>query len=300
MRDLITGSRGFIGTYLYDYLKRMGHEVTGDCHHQPDFDVRDPETVERLVAEVEPDAIFHLAAQSFPARSFSEPRLTLETNLLGTLNVLEAARKRSPGPRVVFASSSAAYGGGIDPMLETHPLNPLSPYAVSKMAGEHLCRMYHVGNGVEAVIARIFNTIGPGKEGDAVSDFARRLLEGERPLRVGRLDTVRDFSDVRDVVRGLVLLAEKGEAGEAYNICSGKGVSLHLVVVELLALTGRDWNVVTDESLLRPADEDVIVGDNSRIKRLGWEPWITLERTLADVVDYWKEGRSLEGCGWYW
>ncbi len=289
MRALITGSRGFIGDYLYDYLERQGHQVVGDRHLWPHFEIREPEAVDGLLRYARPDWIFHLAAQSFPAVSFREPQLTLETNVTGTANLLEAVRKVAPAARALLVSSSAVYGGGKWTLSENHRLNPQSPYAVSKAAAEMLCRQYSLSYGLDVVIVRLFGTTGPGKEGDAISDFARRIANREAPVRVGNLNTVRDISDVRDVVGALTLVIEKGHCGETYNVCQGRGYSVRELLGKLLSLSGDRLEVESDPSLLRPSDEPQIIGNTARTRALGWEPRITIDQTLKDTFEWWRE-----------
>lgn len=293
MKALVTGSEGFIGSYLCPYLKEQGHEVIGDRHVIPGFDICDYGQVDRLVALASPDWVFHLAAQSNVTRSWKEPRLTFEVNVIGTLNLLDAVRALAPKARVVLACTSAQYGQYQERITELHPLKPLSPYAVSKAAIDLLGYCYHKSYNLAIIRARIFGTTGPGKTGDAVSDFCRSIASAENPIKVGNLDAIRDLTDVHDTVRALVLLMEKGKP-EAYNICSGKGYRMDEILERLLKLAKREWNVVIDDHLLRPVDEPVIVGNNTKIKRLGWEPEIPIQRTLGDTLDFWRERRGNE------
>ncbi len=287
MKALITGSKGFIGSYLYTYLGKQGHRVFGDRREIYGFDIRDERAVRDLVTALRPDWVFHLAAQSYPGISFRFPHITLETNILGTLNLLEALRVYRPAARIVLACSSAEYGGG-DHIDEGDPLDPVSPYGVTKLAAEKLGYCYYLSSNLHIIIARIFGTTGPGKKGDVVADFAHRIAEGEDPITVGRLDTVRDITDVRDVIRALVVLAETGQPGEAYNICSGQHYVISDILRKMLALAGREWSISVHRALLRPTDEDVIVGNNSKIRALGWQPKIPIEQTLKDTLEWWR------------
>ena len=286
---LVTGYRGFIGSYLCPHLRERGYEVVGDREAMPDFDIRDPVLVAALVRYAKPEAVFHLAAQSSVPRSWTEPELTFEVNVLGTVHLLEQVRAQVPEARVVLACSSAEYGGHHDPMSEEHPLKPISPYGASKAAMDLLGYTYFKSYGLDIVRARIFGTIGPGKRGDMVSDFAQRIVSGERPIRVGNLDTFRDLTDVRDTVRALAILMEKGQPGEAYNVCQGSSCRVGAVLDEMIALSGGKVDVAVAPELLRPADEALIVGDNRKIRGLGWEPQIPLKKTLQDVLEWWGE-----------
>lgn len=289
MRCLVTGCHGFIASYLCPYLKEMGHEVVGDCEAMPEFDIRQWKLVNALVRYANPDWVFHLAAQSSVPRSFREPELTFEVNVRGTILLLEELRAQVPQARVLLACSSAEYGGHHDPMTEEHPLRPLSPYGASKAAVDLLGYSYFKSYGLHTLRARIFGTVGPGKKGDMLSDFAQRIASGKNPITVGALSPVRDLTDVRDTIKALVIMVEKGKPGGVYNVCRGTAYSVKGILDELLSLSGNKLDVVVDPELLRPADEPLIVGDNSKIRALGWEPDIPLQKTLEDTLAYWRE-----------
>lgn len=307
-RCLITGIAGLMGSHLAELLLEEGalvfgtvHRQTGTIDHLRDrltllpCDLLDREQVEAAVARARPRVVYHLAAQSLPSRSWREPGFTFRVNVLGTLNLLEAVRALSPKAAVVAAGSSAEYGlvpPDELPIQEERPLLPLTPYGVSKVAADLLARLYARAHGLRVVRVRPFFVTGPRKRGDVCSDFARGIAaveRGEAPtLKVGNLEPVRDFLDVRDAARALVLLAERGEPGEVYNLCSGVGRRVGEVLEVLLRLARRPVPVEGDPARLRPLDEPVVVGDNSRLRALGWRPRLPLERTLADMLDYWR------------
>src|SRR5262249_988940 len=264
-----------------------------------EVDIRDWCSVYDSLMRFRPDAVFHLAAQSYPAVSWRRPIETLETNVIGTANVLEAVRRVGPKVRVVVAGSSAEYGA-VDPermpISESAPLLPLHPYGVSKVATDLLAYQYWAGFGLDAVRVRIFNCTGPRKVGDALSDFVRRTVWLERPpqanvIRVGNLETRRTIVDVRDLNRGLMLLLDRGKSGEVYNIGGAAAYAMGAVLSQVLQRTARvDIVAETDPRLLRPTDEPVIWADCTKIKAAtGWEPEISLEQTIDDMLTYWRQ-----------
>ncbi len=307
-RCLITGVNGFLGSHLAEFLLEQGWQVAGVSHRSASnivgisqrlelfsCDVLDRQEVEAAVAKAQPDVIFHLAAQSLPSVSWQEPEATFKANVFGTLHVLEAVRQAGVDPVVVLASSSAAYGSaaaGDIPISEEKALQPISPYGISKAAADMLGHLYSLVYGVRVIRVRPFLVVGPGKTGDVCSDFARGIVAVEREqqtsLHVGKTDVVRDFLDVQDGVRALALLAEKGGPGEAYNLCSGVPRTVRDVLGIMIAMASRLIPVEQDPSRMRPSDEPVIVGDNSKLCALGWEPRVPLNQALADVLAHWR------------
>ena len=241
MRAFVTGGSGFVGTWLRDHLRGAGDEVTAPG---PGFDVRDATALRAAMADARPDAVYHLAGLAHVGRSWDEPLEYFAVNAVGTLHVLEAARRCRPVPRVLLVSSAEAYGAVKPedlPLHEEAPLRPVSPYAASKAAAELLGVQAHVGRGVPVVRARPFNHVGPGQAASfVVPALAGRIVEARRAggdvLPVGNLSPRRDFTDVRDVVRAYRLLVQRGEAGEVYNVCSGQDVAIEEVVRRLLVL----------------------------------------------------------------
>ncbi|HVA36715.1 MAG TPA: SDR family NAD(P)-dependent oxidoreductase [Candidatus Dormibacteraeota bacterium] len=312
MRALITGAGGFVGRYLAEELTARGAAVTatGDhaappawCAAMPtltwsQLDVRDADAVERATAAAAPDAIFHLAAQSFVPESLARPRETFEVNALGTLALCQGvARLRARGfePLVLITSSAEVYGAvaaGEVPVDERRAANPANPYAASKAAQEAVALAAWHAWGVRCVIARAFNHIGPGQSPRfVVPSFARRLAEiaagGDPVLMVGNLESRRDFTDVRDVVRAYALLAERGRPGEIYNVCSGHAYAIKDILRELILLARVGVEVREDPARLRPSDTPILLGSNAKLRAAtGWEPAYRLERTLEDVYAY--------------
>jgi GDP-4-dehydro-6-deoxy-D-mannose reductase len=258
-------------------------------------DALDKAQIEGIVREARPEAIFHLAAQSLPSRSWQEPEATFQVNVLGTLNLLGAVRAAELDPVVVVAGSSAEYEPSKPeeiPIKEDAPLRPASPYGVSKAATTLLALQYHRAFGMKVVVARPFFVIGPRKSGDACSDFARQVAaveRGEQPsLKVGNLEAVRDLLDVEDAVRALWLLLQRGVPGDVYNICSGTGQKIETVLEMLVSMSTRHIPIEPDPMRFRPVDEPVVVGDNSRLRALGWVPRVALDQSLARILEYWR------------
>jgi len=292
MRALVTGSDGFVGRWLCPHLESSGDEVTGVT--AADADIVDGPAVIDLVTKVAPDAIYHLAGLANVADSWVSPAATFAVNAQGAVNLLDAARRVDPAPRVLLVSSAEVYGAvspeGL-PLTEETPLRPVTPYAASKVAAEFVGLQAHLGYRVPVIRVRPFNHVGPGQAASfVVRDLARRIVEAERTgaatLAVGNLTPRRDFTDVRDVVRAYRLLVARGEAGEVYNLCSGHAVGIDELAHQLLALAGTDLELVTDPELVRPVDVPVLMGDNSKLRAAtGWSPEISLETTLKDVLD---------------
>jgi len=304
----ITGIGGFLGSHLADSALEQGWTVFGllrrDSHNIAEIrhkvtlfrsDILDRTQVENAVQKVRPEVIFHLAAQSSPSASWTEPERTFHVNVLGTLNLLEAVRTAGLTPVVVVAGSSAEYGFSQPdeiPIREDKPLRPASPYGVSKMATSALALLYHHAFNMKVVVARPFFVIGPRKVGDVCSSFARGIVAVERgeqtSLRVGNLETVRDFLDAEDAVRAFWLLAEEGTPGQAYNICSGVGHKVATVLDVFLRMGSQSVPVERDPAFQRPVDEPIVVGDNSRLRALGWTPQVALDDSLSRILNYWR------------
>jgi GDP-4-dehydro-6-deoxy-D-mannose reductase len=299
VRALITGGTGFAGGHLAAACERAGDEVvrvsrSGDLA----VDLVDGDAVRRAVASVRPEVVYHLAAQAHVGRSWEDPASTLAGNIAMTANVLEAGRTEAPDATVVAVASGEVYGPPASlPVDEQAELAPHNPYAVSKAASDLLARMYALARDLRVVRARAFNHAGPGQEEIyAISSFARQfavaLESGTSPVRVvtGNPDTRRDFTDVRDVARAYRLLAEHGEPGEAYNICTGGRVSVAELLRMLAEVTGGEVDHVVDPSLVRSNEVMEIRGVYDKLRdATGWRPEIPLETTLADTVAWWRE-----------
>jgi GDP-4-dehydro-6-deoxy-D-mannose reductase len=292
VRFFVTGGHGFVGTYLCEHLRAMGDEVTAP--HQDEVDLGHQQKLTDAVTAAAPEAIIHLAALAHVGESWKDPARTFDVNAVGTLHLLEAARRVEQVPRVLLIGSAEVYGPVQPedlPLTEDHKLNPVTPYAVSKVAAEFLGVQYHAGFGVPVVRARSFNHIGPHQAGRfVVADIAGRIADAVKngdtePIKVGNLSARRDYTDVRDVVRAYRLLVTEGAAGEAYNVCSGVDVSVETLAQRLLALAGVDLEIAVDPALVRPVDVPVLVGDNARLRAAtGWRPEISLDATLRDVL----------------
>ena len=312
MRALITGVAGFAGSHLAEHLlDETDWQVAGTIFNrndtvvhlkqQMDFyrvDLRQPEDTRRVVEEVRPDVIFHLAAQSLVTSSHNDPWGTMESNVLGQLNVLRAAVAVCPKAHILVVSSSEAYGLVTKrnlPMDEETPLRPRSPYAVSKVAQEMLGLQFHLSHHLHVVRVRPFNHIGPRQRlGFAASDFARQIARAEAHLQpsiieVGNMEAARDFSDVRDVVHAYRLAIEHGEAGEIYNIGAERTYTISQMLETFMRLAHTPIQTRVDPARLRPSDVPVVVSDCQKFHRLsGWKATISFEDSLRDVLDYWR------------
>jgi GDP-4-dehydro-6-deoxy-D-mannose reductase len=316
-RVLVTGVTGFVGRHLVELLRAQrpplllyglararGDLVLPRGVHLVEADLEDAGAVEAALERARPDRIFHLAGRSSVQQSFADPAGTLRTNVHGLLNLLEAVRRSGGQPRILIVGSADEYGAveaARLPISEATPLNPRSPYAVSKMAQGFLARQYALSFGMQIVRTRTFPHTGPGRgEVFAESSFARQIAEiemGHRPpvVEVGNLEAVRDFTDVRDVVRGYWALCESGATGEVYNVCSGCGVRIGALLEKLIALARVRVEVRQDASRLRPADIPALVGDPARLRAAtGWTPSFSLDDTLRDLLDDWRR-RLAEG-----
>jgi len=293
MRAAVTGSSGFVGTHLVPYLRSHGDEVvTIDRTGTPAVDVTDAAEVREVLRAARPDAVYHLAALSHVGQSLDAPETVFRVNALGALNVLRACTDAGVG-RVVVAGSADEYGSvGPEelPLTEESPIRPITPYGASKAAADVLALQAFLGDGLGTLRVRAFNHTGPGQSASMlVPGLARRIADAERDERhkvsVGRVDVVRDLSDVRDVVRAYRLLVEHGTPGEAYNVCSGRGVSVREVADVMLAMSDAPLELVVDPELVRPVDVPRLVGDPARLRAAtGWEPEIPLDETLRDVL----------------
>jgi GDP-4-dehydro-6-deoxy-D-mannose reductase len=294
MRALITGGKGFVGQWLAAHLKDRGDDV---AVIDIETDVADGAAVRRVMTDVAPDAIYHLAAMTHVGESWDNPSQVLRVNVLGTAEILAAARSLESSPRVLVVSSAEVYGVVTPeqlPLGEDTPTEPASPYAASKLAAEAVAFQAWRGFGQPVVVVRPFNHIGPGQSPNFfVPALAKRIVEarrsGARSLPVGNLTTRRDFTDVRDVVAAYRLLIERGVSGAVYNVCSGRDVAMSEVAEQLLELAGAALTLETDPALLRPVDVPVLQGSAALLTATtGWEPRIPLATTLADVLTSWE------------
>jgi GDP-4-dehydro-6-deoxy-D-mannose reductase len=316
VRALITGYTGFAGSHLADYILKNHPDVevfgikrwrsrTENVEHLAGkvkvlhCDLRDAVSVHNVLKEVKPDRIFHLAAQSFVPTSWEAPSDTVTTNVISQINIFEAVRELKLQPRIQLACSSEEYGMVYEnevPIKETNPLRPLSPYAVSKVTQDYLGYQYYKSYGIFIVRTRGFNHTGP-RRGDVfvTSNFAKQIADiekGNKPpvIYVGNLEAKRDFTDVRDIVRAYWLSLEKGEAGEVYNLSSNSTHSIQSMLDKLLSFSTIKIEVKQDPARMRPSDVMILWGDNSKfVKQTGWKPEIPFEKTMKDLLDYWRE-----------
>jgi GDP-4-dehydro-6-deoxy-D-mannose reductase len=314
-RVLITGTTGFVGSHLADFIVskggvevfgiKRGRSRTENVKHLEgkiswvECDLRDGSSVHTMLKEVRPDWIFHLAAHSFVPSSWNAPQECFTTNVMGQLNLFQAVLEVGIDPSILVVGSSEEYGLVPQdelPIRETNPLRPLSPYAVSKVSQDLLGYQYFKSYGLKVVRTRAFNHTGPRRgEMFVESNFSKQIAEIEAGLqpaviRVGNLDAIRDFTDVRDIVRGYWLALEKGEFGEVYNLCSGVGYAIHEVLDILKQHSEMAIATVEDPARLRPSDVPVLLGDCSKFQcATGWERQIPFEDTLAELLDYWRE-----------
>jgi GDP-4-dehydro-6-deoxy-D-mannose reductase len=305
MNVMITGAAGFIGGFLAEHTLQAGASLLGIGVTNPPTwtggafelcDVRDEKRITHLLSTFRPDRIFHLAAQSYPTVSLVQPRETMDINAGGTINLFECARSAGIAPVVVVACSSAEYGfveAQDLPVRETHPLRPLHPYGVSKVAQDLLAAQYFATYALPTVRIRIFNTTGPGKLGDVCSDLARRAVEielGMRPpsLQVGAI-TKRAIIDARDLVRGLWMSPECCTMGDVYNLGATQIYSIQEVIDNIRAQAKTPFTIEQSPALMRPCDEPVIAGDVTKFRTCsGWAPQIPLNTTLRDMMEWWR------------
>jgi len=302
MRALITGSQGFVGRYLRQELEENGYEVLGlDLQAGPNTlqaDLLNREQIEKAVSQARPDAVFHLAGQADVAKSWQIPQKTIEINVIGTVNLMEAVRGFDLAVRMVLVGSSDQYGNLGEAgqcVSETLELKPRTPYAVSKHAQEEMARAYVRAYGMNICMTRSFNHGGAGqRRGFLIPDFASGIVQVERglasSLKVGNLESRRDFTHVRDVVRAYRLIAEKGRPGEVYNVGSGVTHSAREILEKLCAMAVCPISVEQDPAKMRPSDTPVICCDHGKLTQdTGWEPVIPLETILWETLAEWRE-----------
>lgn len=308
-RCLITGCGGFIGSHLAGLLLEKGNIVYGTVHQHTEnldylkdritileCDILDRKRVDDVVLEVEPDCVFHLAAQSLILPSWQDPENTIKTNIMGTLYLLDSIRKAKIDPLIEIVCSSAEYGFNHEseiPIKEDEGFKPSSPYGMSKVGQDMLAYLYWRTYRMRTIRVRPFYITGPRKTADACSDFARGIAKIEKEqtetLSTGNLETVRDIVDVRDCVRAMLLLMECGVPGEVYNICSGRGYKMRDILDKLLSLSSSKIRICQSLKKTRPSDDTILIGDNSKLCKLGWKPQIPVEQTLSDILDYWRK-----------
>lgn len=311
MRVLVTGAGGMVGSHLTDFLINRGQKVLGidfvpttDVSHYNklaqyvECDIRDKEKLANIVSTFKPEIIFHLAAQSFPTVSWYRPEYTIETNILGTINLFEIVKKLNLDPVILVAGSSAEYGFVDEsevPVSENKELKPLHPYGVSKVAQEMLAYQYYKNFGVKAFTIRIFNTTGPKKINDVCADFTKQIVMMEKglqesSLRIGNTLTRRAITDVRDLIEAFWMAVNNCKPGESYNVSGDKVYQVSEIIEMLRTLTSINFTERVDMNLLRTTDEKIIYGDSTKFKNsTGWSQKIPLIQTLSDMLDYWRK-----------
>jgi len=302
---LVTGAAGFAGSHLVDRLVRNGADVV--AWHRPGgaparemprtrweaVDLLDGDAVAAAIARVRPAAVYHCAGAAHVGRSWDSTASTFATNVRGTHHLLQALERAGAPVRVLVPSSALVYASANEALTEEHPLIPVSPYGLSKLAQEMLARRTNGRLGV--TIARSFNHVGPRQDPQFVaSGFARRIADIEKgrwdpEISVGNLDARRDLTDVRDTVRAYTLILEKGTPGRPYNVCSGRAITMRHLLDLLLARARVPVTVKVDPARYRPNDTPLLLGDPSRVHAdLGWAAEIPLEQTLDDLLEYWR------------
>lgn len=316
MKVLILGATGLAGTHLYQLLKnKESVQVYATLRHSSknrniadyfskaktfECDINEFSVVESILNEVRPDIIFHFAAYVSVHKSFNNPFATFQTNIMGTVNILEAAKRVVPRARILIPGSAEEYGKVSQeemPIREDHPLNPVNPYAMSKKVQEDLALYYIRTNNLNVYLTRTFHYAGPAQPlGFVCSDFAKQVVDIEKgkasSIKVGNLDARRDFTDIRDVVSAYWEVVSKGDAGEVFNISSGSSISISDILKKLIGLSGKNILVEIDKSKLRPSDVPIFIGDNTKLINIGWSKKYTIDETLNDILQWWRTFES--------
>ena len=290
---LVTGAAGFAGSHLVERLSRGRSEVVG--WSRADVDLLDREAVRERIRELKPSAIYHCAGAPHVAHSWSDTTRPLRNNVMATHYLLDAVRRAGAACRVLVTGSATVYRGGAAPIREEDPLEPSSPYGLSKLAQEQLALRAITEDGIDVVVTRSFNHTGPRQTAAfAAATLARQLAaieagRAEPVIRVGNLDARRDISDVRDIVRAYEMLMDRGRVGVPYNVCSGVARAIRDILDGLCARVGVAVRVEVDPARLRPNDTPILVGSPARLQAdTGWKPEVSFEQMLDDLLDYWR------------
>lgn len=316
MKTLITGINGFTGEHLVEYLckKEPDVEIYGLIERGSNFNnlkkelqkkialfegnLRNYQELEKIILEILPERVFHLAAVTFGPTVRKNPHLAMEVNFYGTMNLLNAILKAKINPLIHIAGSSAEYGlvkEEENPVLESNIFRPMDFYGVTKIAQDMVAYQYFKSYKMQIIRTRAFNQTGPGERKDFVcSDFAYQIAHIEKGkqepvIRVGNLEAKRDFADVRDIVAAYYLVTQKGEVGEVYNVCSNKAYAIQEVLNMLLNMTECEIEVKVEKERMRPSDVPIQIGSYEKLRlQTGWEPTINFKKTLKDLLNYWR------------
>lgn len=316
MRLLITGFTGFVSQHFLDLLNKEepGSIVLGIDKNSPDFnfstfpdltisfeniDLLNRAATDKIIDSFQPEYVLHLASVSSVAQSWHTPLDSFVNNTNIFLNLVEQIRLKQLPCRILSVGSSEEFGEVTElelPLTEEHPLKPLSPYAVARVSQEMLSKIYADGYSMDIVMTRSFNHIGPGqRDVFVISSFAKQLVQlskepsATKTITTGNLAVIRDFVDVRDVVRAYYLLLKSGRRGEVYNICSGKGIVLKDIISTMSELLDINVNTLVNPALIRPNENKKVIGSYQKIKtELGWQPEIDTKKSLADIIQYWQ------------
>ena len=311
LKALVTGASGFVGQAMSRKLLESNIETLGisrsssfvNGQKNDDFicDILDKSKLKKIINAFKPNLVLHLAGPAFIPNSFDKPQETYDVIFQGTLNLLETLRGLESDSKVLFVSSADVYGSNTKKVLaETEPYEPLNPYSSAKACSELLCKQFSRSYGLHVVIARPFNHTGPGQSKEFVcSNFASQIAsmdaKKKNKLITGNIDVKRDFLDVRDVVDAYYELLQKATPGEVYNVCSGKAISIREVIQILFKQTNLDkYEIIIDPKKLRKNDISIRIGNNKKIfEKTGWVPRISIEKTMQDLLIYWKENLNV-------
>ncbi len=298
---LITGGMGFVGKYLTESLKENEVHITrleneSDYTNSHVLDICSADEVNKLIDEIKPDIIYHLAGQSSVAVSWKNPQLTVDVNIKGAVNLLEAVRNYSPDSKVILIGSSEEYGVmNCESVSENCTSSPNNIYAVTKYSQEMFGQIYFKAYGLKTIMTRSFNHMGAGQSDIfVISDFCHQAVKIEKGIqspviKTGDISVMRDFTDVKDIVKAYIKLAEYGKFGEVYNVGSGKATKISDILDIIIKTVGINITIEKDVERFRPSDVPKIQADISKIQAdTGWRPEISLENTIKDIIDYWR------------
>ena len=310
MRVLVSGGTGMVGSHFMKMFREQGHDVYGIARYSASSrmqaiqdesiircDILERDALSSVFSDIKPDIVIHMAAQAFNGESWRSEYMTHMTNYIGTLNILWCAKNFAPDAKILLACSSAEYGNITPedcPLKENRLLKPHTPYGISKAGAEQLGRQYALNYGMKVYLPRMFIHVGTGHPpATAIQNFARQIAlikagKLKPEIHVGNLETWRDYIDVRDGVRAMMLLLEKGIPADPVNICNGEAVQIRWVLDTLIDIAGIDAEVISDPKLFRPADEPLLLGDASKIKALGYSREYSMRKTLEDVFADWE------------